>query len=176
MPVWGECAFTFDPDARDYDWLVVYDDLPPVAGERFSDRVEVLACPPGNTLLITTEPSSIKTYGSAYTAQFGHVLTSQEAAFSPIRGASAPTPRSSRSSARDRTTWSRSTRWPRRSPPQAPPRLHGLLGQAPAPHAPPPPVRLHPGAERRPARDGHLRPRRATHRRQGRGPPLTAST
>jgi len=81
VPVWGECAFTFDPDARDYDWLVVYDDLPPVAGERFSDRVEVLACPPGNTLLITTEPSSIKTYGSAYTAQFGHVLTSQESAF-----------------------------------------------------------------------------------------------
>jgi hypothetical protein len=80
-PVWGACAFTFDPDARDYDWLVVYDDLPPVAGERFSDRVEALACPRENTLLVTTEPSAIKTYGSAYTAQFGHVLTSQEAAF-----------------------------------------------------------------------------------------------
>jgi Glycosyltransferase family 10 (fucosyltransferase) C-term len=81
VPVWGGCAFTFDPDARDYDWLIVYDDLPPAAGERFSDRVELLACPPENTLLVTTEPSGIKTYGSAYTAQFGHVLTSQEAQF-----------------------------------------------------------------------------------------------
>ncbi|MBI5137013.1 MAG: glycosyltransferase [Nitrospirae bacterium] len=77
-PVWGDCAFLFDPDARDYDWLVVYDDLPPVAGERFSDRCETLACARANTLLITTEPSSIKAYGSAYTRQFGQVLTSQE--------------------------------------------------------------------------------------------------
>jgi len=80
-PEWGGCAFTFDPDARAYDWLVVYDDLPPVKGERFSDRVEDLACAPRNTLLITTEPSAIKTYGSAYTDQFGHVLTSQEPEF-----------------------------------------------------------------------------------------------
>ncbi len=77
-PVWGECTFLFDHDATDYDWLVVYDDLPPVHGERFSDREEVLPCPPENTLLVTTEPSSIKSYGSAYVAQFGHVLTSQE--------------------------------------------------------------------------------------------------
>jgi Glycosyltransferase family 10 (fucosyltransferase) C-term len=76
-PVWGACEYTFDADAGAYDWLVVYDDLPPVAGERFSARVESLACPRQHTLLVTTEPSSIKTYGSAYTSQFGHVLTSQ---------------------------------------------------------------------------------------------------
>jgi len=69
-PVWGPCRFTFDPHARDYDWLVVYDELPP--------RGEPLACPRSNTLLITTEPASIKVYGSAYLNQFGHVLTSQE--------------------------------------------------------------------------------------------------
>ncbi len=76
-PVWGSCDFIFDHAARKYDWLVVYDDLPPLASERFSARVEPLACARQNTLLVTTEPSSIKTYGSAYTRQFGHVLTSQ---------------------------------------------------------------------------------------------------
>ncbi|MEZ5541535.1 MAG: glycosyltransferase family 10 [Pseudomonadota bacterium] len=76
-PRWGRCDFSFDPAVRDYDWLVVYDDLPPLGSERFSARVEVLACPRRHTLLVTTEPSSIKTYGSAYTRQFGHVLTSQ---------------------------------------------------------------------------------------------------
>ncbi len=78
MPYWGECEFVFDLDARDYDWLVVYDDLPPRAGERRSSRVEALACPRRHTLLVTTEPSSIKVYGRSYCAQFGHVLTSQE--------------------------------------------------------------------------------------------------
>lgn len=75
---WGRCRFSFDPDARDYDWLVIYDDLPPQAGERRSRRIEPLACPRAHTLLVTTEPSSIKTYGRAYTDQFGCVLTSQE--------------------------------------------------------------------------------------------------
>ncbi|HEB97234.1 MAG TPA: glycosyltransferase [Sedimenticola thiotaurini] len=77
VPLWGGCEFLFDPDAADYDWLVVYDDLPPLADERFSRRVERLACPRHNTLLVTTEPETIKIYGRAYTAQFGHVLTSQ---------------------------------------------------------------------------------------------------
>ena len=76
-PVWGACEFVFDPAAHNYDWLVIYDDLPPLAKERFSARVEPLACAQQNTLLVTTEPSSIKTYGSTYTQQFGHVLTSQ---------------------------------------------------------------------------------------------------
>lgn len=78
-PVWGGCRFTFDPDAREYDWLVVYDDLPATAGERFTMREELLACPRSHTMLVTCEPSSIKIYGNAYAAQFGCVLTSQEA-------------------------------------------------------------------------------------------------
>ncbi|OZA47199.1 MAG: glycosyltransferase [Hydrogenophilales bacterium 17-61-76] len=28
QPRWGNCDFIFDRDCRDYDWLVVYDDLP----------------------------------------------------------------------------------------------------------------------------------------------------
>jgi hypothetical protein len=76
-PSWGSCDFIFDPEVDDYDWLVVYDDLPRRSNERFQRREEVLPCPREHTLLVTTEPSSIKTYGRAYTAQFGCVLTSQ---------------------------------------------------------------------------------------------------
>ncbi len=71
-PSWGRCAFEFAPAARNYDWLVIYNDLP-----SFCDQEEILACPSRNTLLVTTEPSTIKAYGNAYTSQFGHVLTSQ---------------------------------------------------------------------------------------------------
>ncbi len=78
QPVWNNCEFSFDPEERHYDWLVAYDDLPATKGERFSRRVETLACPQRQTLLITTEPSSVKLYGTAFLAQFGHVLTGQE--------------------------------------------------------------------------------------------------
>jgi hypothetical protein len=76
-PVWGGCRFLFSPEARSYDWLVVYNDLPPRAGERFSRSEEILACPRDNSLLVTHEPASVKIYGTAFTRQFGHVLTSQ---------------------------------------------------------------------------------------------------
>ncbi len=75
---WGSCHFTFDPDATQYDWLAVYDDLPPMPGERFSSRIESLTCPQQNTLFITMEPSSIKTYGYDFLNQFGIIITSQE--------------------------------------------------------------------------------------------------
>ena len=79
QPVWGDCRFLFDRDERDYDWLLVYDDLPPLAGPHPDRRLtqEVLACPARHTMLVTTEPSSIKSYGRAFTWQFGCVLTSQ---------------------------------------------------------------------------------------------------
>lgn len=70
--------FVFDADARDYDWLLVYDDLPTANGERHSQRIEPLSCAQENTVLITTEPSSIKIYGDCYTRQFATVITSQE--------------------------------------------------------------------------------------------------
>ena len=72
IPVWGNCEFALGPEATDYDWLVVYNDLPSKSPE------QVLPCPQQQTILVTTEPSSIKSYGSAFTAQFGYVLTSQE--------------------------------------------------------------------------------------------------
>lgn len=77
--VWGNCRFEFSRDCRNYDWLVVYDDLPSNANSKQDDDAwEDLPCPRAQTLLVTTEPSSIKSYGAAYTSQFGHVLTSQE--------------------------------------------------------------------------------------------------
>lgn len=74
---WGACEFVFERDARDYDWLVVYDELPAARGQTQKQAVEALACAPGNTLLVTTEPASIKCYGWHYARQFGHVLTTQ---------------------------------------------------------------------------------------------------
>lgn len=67
----------FDPHAREYDWLVVYEDIPDTIGATRKQAFEALACPPEHTLLVTTEPSSIKIYGRDFTRQFGAVLTSQ---------------------------------------------------------------------------------------------------
>ena len=59
--------------------MAVYDDLSPVAREKFSERIEPLFCPAENTILITAEPSSIKTYSLEFCRQFGVIITSQEA-------------------------------------------------------------------------------------------------
>lgn len=62
-------VFVTDPDCREYDWLVAYDEL-----HRASER---LACPREHTILVTAEPTSIKSYSRAYTRQFGHLLTNR---------------------------------------------------------------------------------------------------
>lgn len=79
MPRWGGCRFSFDVEDREYDWLVVYDDLPARQGEARAQRFEPLACPAAHTLLTTSEPSTIKHYGNPYVNQFGCVITSQAA-------------------------------------------------------------------------------------------------
>ena len=76
-PVWGGCEFIFERDAREYDWLLVYDDLPARPSESKKTTHEDLACAPEHTLLVTSEPSSVKIYGDDFTRQFGAVLTSQ---------------------------------------------------------------------------------------------------
>ena len=82
MPNWncriGDIEWILEPDDSRYDWLVVYDDLPLAANGGNSEWEETLTCPRENTLLITAEPATIKVYGKAFLAQFGHVLTSQE--------------------------------------------------------------------------------------------------
>ena len=77
-PVLGRCHFIFDRDERNYDWIAVYDDLPSSQGERHSLWEEVLACPRERTLLLTSEPATVKVYGHGFLNQFGWVLTSQE--------------------------------------------------------------------------------------------------
>jgi hypothetical protein len=76
---WGGSQFIFERDALDYDWLVVHDDVPPGPGQRRGEAHERLRCPRQQTLLLTTEPESIKTYGRGFCAQFGAVITSQPA-------------------------------------------------------------------------------------------------
>lgn len=69
---WNGVEFIMEPDCREYDWLVVYDEL----GREH--EVEELACPPSHTILVTQEPPSIKVYNTVYTHQFQYVLTTQE--------------------------------------------------------------------------------------------------
>ena len=67
---WGsDYEFIYDPAYRDYDWLVVFDEMP-VESEK-------LRCPRERTILCTWEPVSIKSYSRAYTRQFGHLLTNR---------------------------------------------------------------------------------------------------
>lgn len=74
-PQWGNCFFNFDIDCKEYDWLVVYHDIP----KKDSFLVEEkLACPRERTILITGEPSTITVFGTDYIRQFGCVLTFQE--------------------------------------------------------------------------------------------------
>lgn len=77
-PVWGNCRFIFDKNERNYDWLVVDNDMPAMDGANQKTAIEELACPEQHTLFITREPSSISTYGNDFLKQFGYVLTGQE--------------------------------------------------------------------------------------------------
>ena len=70
-------VFTQDPACDRYDWLVVFDEPPQVDKGTYRDGTEVLACPRERTILLTWEPVSIKNYCTAYTRQFGHLLTNR---------------------------------------------------------------------------------------------------
>lgn len=73
-PQWGQCHFVADPFAAGYDWYVAIDDIPRILpGNR-----ERLACPVGNTILLTSEPSAVTRYGHAFVRQFGTVITNHE--------------------------------------------------------------------------------------------------
>jgi len=74
-----DVEFTFDVADRNYNFLVVYEGLPKWLNRKVIDRFESLACPQSNTLLITTEPSSIRIDGPHFMRQFGYVLTNKSA-------------------------------------------------------------------------------------------------
>ena len=69
--------FVYDAACADYDWLVVYDKMPKHDVGTFHGGYEPLACPKEHTMLLTQEPTSIKSYSRAYTRQFGHLLTNR---------------------------------------------------------------------------------------------------
>ncbi len=64
--------FSCDANLREYDWLVVYDELTKM------HPVEELACSPEHTILVTQEPPSIKLYPPFYTKQFNYILTTHD--------------------------------------------------------------------------------------------------
>lgn len=70
-------VFDYSADCCDYDWLVVYDEMPTCDVGTFHDGYEPLACPKECTMLLTQEPVSIKSYSRPYTRQFGHLLTNR---------------------------------------------------------------------------------------------------
>ena len=78
-------TFIHKSDCRDYDWLVVYDDMPRHDVGSIRKEVEPLACPPEQTILVTAEPPTIKLYPDCYTRQFGYVLTTHDPLYLPHR-------------------------------------------------------------------------------------------
>ena len=70
-------SFTEDAGCSDYDWLVVFEEMPKDTGGTVCGGCERLACPKERTIFCTWEPTSIKGYSQAYTRQFGHLLTNR---------------------------------------------------------------------------------------------------
>ncbi len=70
-------VFVFDPTCTDYDWLAVFDEMPFDDRGTYTKGCERLRCSPKNTILMTWEPISIKSYSKAYTRQFGYLLTNR---------------------------------------------------------------------------------------------------
>lgn len=77
----GNVEFNFDRHTHSYDWFVVYDDLPRLNADHHAYHVEKLACPAENTLLITSEPSSVRRYPRLFLDQFNFIVSSQEPQF-----------------------------------------------------------------------------------------------
>lgn len=73
----GNCLFLWDPDETDYDWALVYDEVPKCTMGTIVGQREPLLCHPSQTLFVSQEPESIKLYPSCFLRQFGHVLSTQ---------------------------------------------------------------------------------------------------
>jgi hypothetical protein len=64
--IWGNCQFFIDSDIEECDFWVVFGDL---------CTPQTTHCSIQNTLLITNEPPSIKSYPLAFTQQFSTIIT-----------------------------------------------------------------------------------------------------
>lgn len=61
----GQVQFLFDVHCKDYDYLIVYDDLPP----KFAEQVEI-----GKTIFVAPECQTIYLYNNQFLQQFGTVI------------------------------------------------------------------------------------------------------
>jgi len=68
--VFGNTRFVFDPDCTQYDYLVVFNELPPEVKEKV-DRQRVI--------FVAAEPANIKRYRRDFLDQFGTVVTNDTA-------------------------------------------------------------------------------------------------
>ena len=66
--IWGDCVFYINQEVKQCDFWVVYDGL------KYREKTR---CPQENTILITGEPPSIKTYNNKFVNQFSTVITCQ---------------------------------------------------------------------------------------------------
>lgn len=82
---WEDTLVIHEANCEEYDWLVVYDDLPKKDVGSIHREMEKLACPKEQTILVTAEPPTIKLYPECYTKQFGYVLTTHDACYLPHR-------------------------------------------------------------------------------------------
>ncbi len=72
--IWGECRFVVNEPLDSCDFWVVYDGLP---------KPEKTVCPRGNTLLITAEPPTVKSYSERFIQQFATIITSHRSILHP---------------------------------------------------------------------------------------------
>lgn len=64
--IWGDCQFFVNQDIEECDFWVVYEGL---------FKPEKTVCSPENTILITSEPPTVKKYLSKYVSQFATLIT-----------------------------------------------------------------------------------------------------
>ena len=81
--IWENCTFTFNPLNQNYDWFVVLDNIP----NSLPHKTEILQCPKENTILVTSEPSSISQYGKGFAGQFHHLITNHNEKILPHKNA-----------------------------------------------------------------------------------------
>jgi hypothetical protein len=66
--IWNDCQFVPEDDGGECDWVVVFEGM---------DEGVHTHCPQDNTIFITGEPSSIRSYNPAFLNQFGLIVTTQ---------------------------------------------------------------------------------------------------
>ncbi len=75
--IYDGAEFAGTIEGESYDWRVVYDEMLRHDAGAYKNGCEKLMCSRERTMLLTSEPTSIKRYSSAYTHQFGHLLTNR---------------------------------------------------------------------------------------------------